>query len=118
MSETDSLIHYRRLRIVGGKPHALENTYMPLYLFPGFSEKALYGSMIHYIEDECGYSISHVNKLISAISARGDVAELLNVKAGTPLLQVNHMVYLLRSVLVQSTEEITLDSGITITSVR
>ena len=74
--------------------------------------------MIHYIEDECGYSISHVNKRISAISARGDVAELLNVKAGTPLLQVNHMVYLLRSVLVQSTEEITLDSGITITSVR
>ncbi|RGJ45620.1 GntR family transcriptional regulator [Olsenella sp. AF16-14LB] len=118
VSETDSLIHYRRLRIVGGKPHALENTYMPLYLFPGFSEKALYGSMIHYIEDECGYSISHVNKRISAISARGDVAELLNVKAGTPLLQVNHMVYLLRSVLVQSTEEITLDSGITITSVR
>lgn len=118
IGEKDPLIHYRRLRLVGGKPHALENTYMPAYLFPGFSEKALMGSMIHYIENDCGYSISHVNKRVRAVAAAGDVPELLGVPEGRALLEVDHSVYLLRSVMVQFTEEITLDDGISIMSVR
>lgn len=114
----DALIHYRRLRVVSGRPHALENTYMPSYLFPGFDEGVLLGSMIRYIEEGCGYSINHVNKRVHAIAASDEVAGLLAVEPGAPLLQVDHSVYLLRSVLVQFTEEVTLDDGISITSVR
>ena len=62
--------------------------------------------------------INHVNKRIHAINATSCVARLLKVPEGSALLQVDHSVYLLRSVLVQYTEEITLDNGITITSVR
>lgn len=118
IAEKDPLIHYRRLRLVGGKPHALENTYMPSYLFPDFTEKALLGSVIHYIEEDCGYSISHVNKRVRAVAATKEVAGLLDVSRGRPLLEVDHSVYLLRSVMVQFTEEITLDDGVSITSVR
>ncbi len=114
----DQLIHYRRLRLVKGRPHAIEDTYMPVYLFPEFSREVLRGSIIHYIEDECGYSISHVNKRVSAIVADGDIPAALDVPVGAPLLRVYHSVYLLKSVLVQLTEEITADDGITITSVR
>lgn len=118
IAEKDPLIHYRRLRLVGGKPHALENTYMPSYLFPDFTEKALLGSVIHYIEEDCGYSISHVNKRVRAVAATKEAAGLLDVSRGRPLLEVDHSVYLLRSVMVQFTEEITLDDGVSITSVR
>ena len=103
---------------MGGKPHALENTDMPSYLFPDFTEKALLGSVIHYIEEDCGYSISHVNKRVRAVAATKEVAGLLDVSRGRPLLEVDHSVYLLRSVMVQFTEEITLDDGVSITSVR
>lgn len=118
VGDKDPLIHYLRLRNVDGEPRAFEETYMPTYLFPEFGERPLHGSMIHYIEDECGYSINHVNKRIHAINATSCVARLLKVPEGSALLQVDHSVYLLRSVLVQYTEEITLDNGITITSVR
>lgn len=118
IGKDDPLIHYIRLRRVDGKPRAIEDTHMPSYLFPDFSERPLYGSMIHYIEDECGYSISHVNKRIHAINVSGTVAETLEIPEGTAALQVDHSVYLVRSVMVQYTEETTLDSSISITSIR
>ncbi|QOY60879.1 GntR family transcriptional regulator [Thermophilibacter immobilis] len=115
---SDPLIHYLRLRRVDGHPKSLEETYMPSYLFPSFEEECLQGSMIHYIEDVCGYSISHVNKRIKPVIAEGETASRLEVPEGTAMLQVNHSVYLLRSVMVQYTVETTLDSSISVTSVR
>ena len=118
IGEGDELIHYRRLRSVAGTPHALEDTWMPAYLFPAFDADVPEGSVISYIEDTCGYTISHVNQRVHATAATGEVADLLNLDESAPLLQIDHSVYLVRSVMVQYTEEITLDEAITITSVR
>ena len=114
----EQLIHYQRVRYVDGKPHSYEDTRMPAYLFMDFDEGALLGSMIHYIEDVCGYQISHDMKRVSAVRPPAAVAGHLGVAEGTPLLRVDHYVYLVRSVMVQYTEEITLDEDITISDIR
>lgn len=114
----EELIHYRRLRLVDGEPHAVEDTHMPAYLFKDFDERALDGSMIHYIEDVCGYGISHDVKRVHAILPSERDALLLGRDAGSPLLQIDHFVYLVKSVIVQYTEEITVDEDIKIPFVR
>ena len=114
----EELIHYQRVRYVDGRPHSYEDTRMPAYLFKDFDERALLGSMIHYIEDVCGYQISHDMKRVSAVMPGEAVAACLEVPRDTPLLRVDHYVYLVRSVMVQYTEETTLDSDITISDIR
>ena len=114
----ETLIHYRRLRLVDGRPHALEDTYMPRYLFDGFSEEVLAGSMIHYIEEVCGYKISHDIKRIHPVLPTAEQSGLLDADSSKPLLQIDHMVYLVKSVIVQYTEELTLDQDVCVTQVR
>ncbi|WP_455137253.1 GntR family transcriptional regulator [Thermophilibacter sp.] len=114
----ETLIHYQRVRYVDGKPHSYEDTHMPAYLFKDFNEKALQGSMISYIEDACGYQVSHDMKRVSAVHPSREVADCLGVSTRTPLLKIDHFVYLVRSVVVQYTEEITLDEHLLISENR
>lgn len=114
----DELIHYKRLRLVGGTPHSLEETWMPAYLYQDFSEDVLYGSVIHYIEDQSGYAINHVNKEVSAVNVDASAAKLLEVPKGTALLQIRHSVYMIKSVMVEYTVEVTRDPSVRIISTR
>ncbi|MEY8437563.1 GntR family transcriptional regulator [Atopobiaceae bacterium 24-176] len=114
----DELIHYRRLRMVDGTPRSLEETWMPADLYRDFTEDVLYGSVIHYIEDQSGYAINHVNKEVSAVNAQGQTAQLLEVPEGTALLQIKHSVYMIKSVMVEYTVEVTRDPSVRIISTR
>lgn len=118
LEEAEELIHYERLRIVDGTPQSLEVTYMPSYLFPDFTEDVLSGSMMHYIETVCGYRISHDIKCVHPIIPDARIRELLDISDGRALLQVDHSVYSTRSVMLQYTEEYTVDPDIKIASVR
>lgn len=118
IDEEETLIHYKRARIIDGKVHSFEETYMPLYLFPDLSEHDLDGSMIYYIEEKCGYGISHDIKNVSAVNLDEEMGEILGLEKGQALLQVLHSVYLTRSVLAQYTIETTTDPEIRIASVR
>lgn len=53
------LIHYRRMRIINQRPTIIEETRMPRALFPAFTEENCRQSVLHYIEQTCGYAISH-----------------------------------------------------------
>ncbi|MCD7894933.1 MAG: GntR family transcriptional regulator [Erysipelotrichaceae bacterium] len=118
INEDEILIHYKRARIIEGKVHSFEETYMPLYLFPDLNEKDLDGSMIQYIEQKCGFAISHDIKKVSAINIDEEMSSILKIEKGKSILQVVHSVYLTRSVLAQYTIEITTDPEIRIASVR
>ena len=118
VGEDETYIHYERLRRVDGKPHAFEETYMPEYLFKNFDESVLHGSMISYIEKDCGYEISHDIKSVSAVIPSQEIAGYLGVDLPCALLQIDHYVYLTRSICVQFTREITLDNDIRIAYIR
>ncbi len=112
------LIYYTRLRKINDVPQVLEETYMPQYLFENFHEETAKGSVIRYIEEACGYKISHDIKNVKAISLTKDLSTLLEIEDGTPTLQIEHKVYLIKSLLAQYTREIQTKNNIRFVSVR
>lgn len=114
----DKLYHYKRLRKVNNIPKVLEETYMPKYLFPNFSEENLKTSVLKYIENECEYVISHDLKNIYAININKELSELLCIDEGMATLQIDHKVYLMKSVLAQYTREIQVKNNIRFVSIR
>lgn len=112
------LFYYERLRKVNDVPKVLEKTYMPQYLFKDFNEEVLKGSVVKYIEEDCNRTISHDTKNITAINIDQKLAEVLDMEEGAATLQINHKVYLIKSMLAQYTEEIQTQNDILSVSVR
>lgn len=110
--------HYKRLRKVDGKPNVLEETYMPVYLFEDFDKTKLQNSVIEYIEKECDYTISHDVKNIKAITIDESLSKCLELEEGTATLEIDHKVYLIKSVLAQYTREVQIKNDIKFVSVR
>lgn len=112
------LIFYKRVRKINNVPNVIEETYMPKYLFKNFTEENARGSVLRYIEKECNYGISHDVKNITAIILDKDLAETLEAPLGTVTLQIEHKVYLIKSILAQFTKEIQINNNIRFVSVR
>ncbi|MCV9877400.1 GntR family transcriptional regulator [Brenneria izbisi] len=89
---TDERIYFaRRVRYVDGKACMLEDSYLPIALFPDLSIKHLQGSKFAYIEDEKHIEIAGCYEIFSPILADSVVAGLLKVNEGTPLLQMTSL---------------------------
>ncbi|GKW14666.1 GntR family transcriptional regulator [Pectobacterium carotovorum subsp. carotovorum] len=108
---TDEKIYFaRRIRYVDGKSCMLEDSYLPVALFPELSVKHLQGSKFAYIEDEKHIEIAGCYEVFSPILADVSVARLLSVSEGAPLLQMTS--------LSQSVEGAYLDFSIMIYNVH
>ncbi|GAA0739262.1 GntR family transcriptional regulator [Clostridium oceanicum] len=112
------LYYYKRLRSIEDEPKVLEETYMPKYLFKDFSEEKAKSSVLKYIEKDCKHVISHDVKNITAINITKELSDLLQIKEGIATLQIEHKVYLIKSVLAQYTKEIQVKNNIKFVSVR
>lgn len=115
---TDLLIHYRRLRRLNGIPWSLEDTYMPRNLFPTMDASVLLGSVISYIEGECGYRMNHDRVEVRPAVTDTSLASILQVEKGRPILRLSHYNYQVHNVLMQYTVEYTLEDSLGISFVR
>ena len=111
------LVHYLRLRLFEKNPFTMEETWMPVELFPSLTKDTLKGSIMKYME-ELGYVISHDFKTISAVVLADQYAKPLHKPIGSLSLQITHHVYLLKSVLAQITIETQGDNAMNALSVR
>lgn len=114
----ERLHHFKRMRIINGKPAILEETWMPNHLFGEFEEAHCEQSVLTYIEQQAGYNISHDAKTISARSLNEKEAFLLRVEPNHLCLSIQHNVYLLHSVLAQYTIETLVSNNLTTVSIR
>jgi DNA-binding GntR family transcriptional regulator len=118
LTEQSEVIYYKRLRYVNDAPIVLEETYMPKHLFKDFTEDKARGSVSRYIEVECGFPLSHDIKNITAINIDQHFSDLLQLPIGTATLQIEHKVYLMKSVLAQFTRETQTNKSIRFVAVR
>ncbi|RJX75803.1 GntR family transcriptional regulator [Vibrio sinensis] len=118
LSESEKLFYFKRMRIINGEPTILEETWMPVKLFPNFAENHCEHSVLHFIEHEAGYNISYDAKTISAKSLSEKEAFLLRVEPNHLCLSIQHHVYLLHSVLAQITIETLVSNELTSVSIR
>ncbi|PMD73892.1 GntR family transcriptional regulator [Companilactobacillus nuruki] len=91
---TDVIYDIKRLRIVDGKPYALEYTTMPVKLIPGVDEKVLHNSIYGYIQNELKLIIGAAFRNFTANKPTSEDMEYLEIKEDDPVFRVTQTVFL------------------------
>jgi GntR family transcriptional regulator len=82
----------RRLRFSEGRPYMLEDVVMPAALFPGLAEQVPSHRVV-VLAQQFGVLLGKGEERITIASASPDVARVLRVEPGTPLLSLDRVVY-------------------------
>ncbi|OTQ32933.1 hypothetical protein B6D19_04300 [Gilliamella apicola] len=77
-----------RIRTIDDEPEILEQSYMPLSLFPDLSVKVMQSSKYYYVENQKGYQISHSKQDVKPVLATNIVAKHLNIDTNHPVLRL------------------------------
>ena len=96
---SDGVIYVRRLLSVGEAPLVLDDIWLPASLFRGLTPERLAayrGPLYGLFESEFGTRMIRADERIRAVAAAADVAALLHVAAGSPLLLVDRVSYTYR----------------------
>jgi GntR family transcriptional regulator len=89
------VIKIKRLRFINNEPIALVTTYLPYEICPSLLEEDLTNQSLYgVLEEKYALRIAHGRRSLEAVSADKQVAALLGVKAGTPLMLLNSISYL------------------------
>ena len=90
----DGVVQVRRVMLFRGVPVVLDDIWLPGHLFKGLTAERLSeyrGPMYGLFETEFGVRMIRAEEQLRAVAADPAAAELLNVKAGTPLLSVERL---------------------------
>lgn len=77
-----------RVRSANGVPLALERSWLPARLFPGLTDHSLSGSLYGVLGAKYGRPPVSADEHLSPCLASAEVAELLGLAAGAPLMRV------------------------------
>lgn len=92
----DSVVFIKRIQSFDGMPTILEELWLPGVIFKGLTAERLNeykGPMYGLFETEFGTHMIHAAEKIRAVRAEGEVAQLLEVSEGAPLLSVERVSY-------------------------
>ncbi|TFW00627.1 GntR family transcriptional regulator [Oxalobacteraceae bacterium OM1] len=92
----DSVIFIKRVQAFDGEPIIVEELWLPGSLFKGLTAERLTeykGPMYGLFETEFGTRMIRATEKIRAVLADEDTARLLNIAAGTPMLNVERVSY-------------------------
>ncbi len=86
-NEDGQQVHLRRLRLIDGKPIAVEDAWLPVALFPDLDLADLgEGSLYAHLADRWGLEPAWTDALIEPEIATGETAGLLQIAPGDPVL--------------------------------
>lgn len=94
IKSTDAIYDLKRLRIVDGKPYALEYTKMPVNLIPGINDKVLHDSIYDYIQRKLGLEIGAAFRNLTAAKPTKEDMKYLECTEDDPVFRVTQTVYL------------------------
>lgn len=89
----EQVYYIRRVRYIDNQPVLVEDSYMPVALYPDLSIQYLTGSKYQYIEEVRKYHITGHKVTICPIIADSDVATLLHLPKDSLLLQERAITY-------------------------
>lgn len=91
---TNALIKIERLRETGDEPFALETCYLPAREFANLAKAPLgRTSLFATLKQDFGVELAYADEEVDATSAEGNVAELLEVPRGAPVLRIRQVIY-------------------------
>ncbi len=86
------VLFVRRLRLADERPIFVCDSYLPIERFPALKD-ADYGtvSLTRLLEERTGRKVEHARQWIGAATAAEDVAVLLEIQAGVPVLMIRRV---------------------------
>jgi GntR family transcriptional regulator len=88
------MVKIERVRLTGDEPFALETCYLPAAEFAELVHAPLgRGSLFATLEHDYGIELAYADEEVDATVAEGRVAQLLNLRAGAPLLRIRQVIY-------------------------
>ena len=90
----DKVIRIRNVLSLEGAPTIVDDITLPAALFPGLSEKiflARGNTIYHLYQSRYGINVLRTDERLRAVLAGGDVAQLLDLEAGAPVLEIRRV---------------------------
>ncbi len=101
----EELLDLVRLRLIDAEPVMVDYTHVPLRLCPDLPDSDLSGSLYEHLANVCGVPAQLSVDTIEAVAASGEVAELLDVPVGTPLLLMRRLACTIDNIPLEITDE-------------
>ena len=83
----------KTLRLVDGEPVTIHDAYMPYKLLPQLLQEDLETRDLWDIYETCGFRVKRAVQRLEAREAEGEIAELLTVNEGAPILYKERTIY-------------------------
>ncbi len=93
LSEGELVIHIKTLRRVEGLPITVHDAHIPYRLFPLMLQEDLEARPLWDCMEACGYQIKRAVQRLEAREAEEDIAALLEMEVGAPILYKERTVY-------------------------
>ena len=91
---TTSLVKIERLRETGDDPFALETCYLPAMQFAELVNAPLgRTSLFSILKHDYGVDLAYADEEVDATAAENDIADLLHVRRGAPVLRIRQVIY-------------------------
>ena len=100
----DPVLRIRNLLSLAGKPVILDDLVLPQRLFRDLSERVLTArdnTIYHLYQTRYGINVLRTSERLHATLADSDVARLLGVRKGAPLLEIDRVAYTYHSAPVE-----------------
>ena len=91
---SSKMVKVERLRETSDEPLAFETCYLPAAEFPGLVRAPLgRTSLFSTLSHDYGVELSYADEEVDATPAEANVAELLGVPRGAPVLRIRQVIY-------------------------
>ena len=87
ISESDRVFHVKRVRCIEEHPITVEETWMPLHLFPDLTFKVMEKSKYDFIENTKGMVIDRSEQEIIPVLPSEEISELLQISQEQPIIE-------------------------------
>jgi GntR family transcriptional regulator len=90
----DVVIRIRNVLALGGTPAMVDDVTLPAALFPGLTEKAFRArdnTIYHFYQSRFGLNVLRADERLRASAASPDIARLLGLAEGAPILEIRRV---------------------------
>lgn len=96
----DKVYYVKRIRLIDDAPILIEDSYIPVAIFPWLSIGNLEGSKFNYFKKNCHITILESHRTYTPVLATREQAELLQVPQNSLLLRVQSISYAQNNLIV------------------
>lgn len=99
LSEGQLVVRFRRLLLADDEPMSLDENFLPQFRVPGLTDREPPTSLYRVLSEEYGLEMEWGEDLVEAVAAEQQVARLLQIDEGAPLLKIQRHAFVAGSVV-------------------